>query len=273
MEKKNEENKSMPFYKVLLKNVIWAAVAVLAFVFVVNLLLRVGTNYGKIIAVPDFTNMTVKEAEFEAKTLDLRIDVVDSVYVRRMGRGLVYSQNPKPGTGVKSNRRILLTINSVTPKKVQVPNLVGLSMRQAKAELLSRGLRVGKLIYVEDIATNNVLKQLYRNRELEPGKQIESSTAVDLMLGLNPQDSATFVPNLVGLKYLRAVDVIHDNSLNVANVVFDSSIKTYADSLDAVVTRQTPESVRKAVEEEAGPVSVLKGSEITIYLANDSITK
>ena len=38
-----------------------------------------------------------------------------------------------------------------------MPNLVGLSMRQAIAELQSRGLVLGKLVYVEDLATTNVL--------------------------------------------------------------------------------------------------------------------
>ena len=56
-------------------------------------------------------------------------------------------------------------------KKVSMPNLVGYSMRQAKAELNSRGLSLGKLIYVSDIATNNVLKQIYRNREIRPGRR------------------------------------------------------------------------------------------------------
>ena len=104
--------------------------------------------------------MTVEEAQVQAELHDMVINVTDSVYVKRMKRGAVYRQNPAPGSKVKSGRRIALTINAVNAKKITMPNLVGFSMRQAKAELLSRGLVLGRLIYVKDMATNNVLRQL-----------------------------------------------------------------------------------------------------------------
>lgn len=218
------------------------------------------THHGQELEVPDLTNMKVNEARYTAEMEGLRIEVVDSVYIRRMGRGLVYSQNPKPGGKVKKGRKIRLTINSVTPKKVQMPNLVGYSMRQAKAELGSRGLVLGKLIYVNDMATNNVLRQLLRNREIRPGTSVESGTTIDLVVGLNPEDNETYVPNVTGLKYLRAVDVIHDNSLNIRKLNFDESVKTYSDSLDAVVVRQGP---------EGSSLPIPLGSEVTLYLSAD----
>ena len=239
----------------LLAAVVFAALAVGAYVG-----LNVLTHHGQELEVPDLTNMKVGEARYTAEMEGLRIEVVDSVYIRRMGRGLVYSQNTKPGGRVKKGRKIRLTINSVMPKKVQMPNLVGYSMRQAKAELGSRGLVLGKLIYVNDMATNNVLRQLLRNREIAPGAPVESGTAIDLVVGLNPDNNETYVPNVVGLKYLRAVDVIHDNSLNIRKLNFDESVKTYSDSLDAVVLRQGP---------EGSGTPILIGSEVTLYLSVD----
>ena len=175
-----------------------------------------------------------------------------------MAKGAVYSQNPKAGSQVKKGRRILLTINALHSKKVTMPNLVGYSMRQAKAELNSRGLTLGKLTYVSDIATNNVLRQVYNNREIKPGKQIESGAVIDLVVGLNPTDNQTYIPDLKGMKYLRAVDAIHDNSLNIRKVSFDSNVRTYADSLNAVVYRQSP---------TASNAPILMGSDVSIYLS------
>jgi beta-lactam-binding protein with PASTA domain len=172
----------------------------------------------------------------------------------------VYSQNPKPGALVKKGRRIMLTINAMNAKKVSVPNLVGYSMRQAKAELNARGLALGKLMYVNDIATNNVLKQFYKNREIRPGRQVESGSEIDLQVGLNSSDNLTYVPNVKGMKYLRAVDAVHDNSLNLGRVVFDKTVKNYSDSLNAVVYKQTPEASRSPL---------LMGSDVTIHLSLD----
>lgn len=259
MEEKNKKSE-VSFVSWAVRNAIAIAALVLAVVIGASVLLKVGTHHGKVIIVPDLTNMKVSEAAYTAAGEELKIEVTDSVYIRRMGRGLVYSQNPKAGSQVKKGRRILLTINSVTPKKVQMPNLVGYSMRQAKAELLSRGLALGKLVYVDDIATNNVLKQIYRNREIKAGTMVDSGTEIDLVVGLNSEDNQTYIPNLNGLKYMRAVDVIHDSQLNVRKLVFDESVKNYGDSLDAVVYKQNP---------SASNAPTLMGSEVTLYLTND----
>lgn len=260
MEEKNNRSE-VSFMQWAVRNLLAIAVLVLAVVVASSMLLKVGTHHGKVIIVPDLTNMKVSDAKHLASSEELKIEVTDSVYIRRMGRGLVYSQNPKAGSTVKKGRRILLTINSVTPKKVQVPNLVGYSMRQAKAELLSRGLALGKLIYVDDIATNNVLHQQLRGKDVKAGTMVDSGTEIDLVVGLNSEDNQTYVPNLTGLKYLRAVDVIHDSQLNVRKLVFDDSVKNYGDSLDAVVYKQSP---------GASNAPTLMGSEVTVYLTNDA---
>ena len=256
--KENQETNSGSVFKWILRNIVLAIVFVVALVVVINLLLGMFTNHGETITVPDLTSMSVSEASREAGSHKLRVEVTDSIYVRRMAKGAVYSQNPKAGSQVKKGRRILLTINALHSKKVTMPNLVGYSMRQAKAELNSRGLTLGKLTYVSDIATNNILRQVYNNREIKPGKQIESGAVIDLVVGLNPTDNQTYIPDLKGMKYLRAVDAIHDNSLNVRKVSFDSNVRTYADSLNAVVYRQSP---------TASNAPILMGSEVSIYLS------
>jgi beta-lactam-binding protein with PASTA domain len=177
-----------------------------------------------------------------------------------MERGAVYSQNPKAGSQVKKGRVINLTINAMNPKLVSMPNLVGYSMRQAKAELNARGLALGKLFYVDDIATNNVIRQIYHNRQIKPGKKIESGSEIDLEVGLNPDNNMTYIPDLMNKKYMRAVDEVHESSLNIGRLIFDSSVKDYTDTLDAQVYKQVP-----AKSDEA----VLMGTEVTLYLSID----
>ena len=244
----------------IVKNLLWAFIFFAALLIAATVFLNVVTHHGQTIEVPDLTSMSVDQARREASRKNLRVEVIDSIFVRRMEKGAVYSQNPKAGTQVKRGRRIMLTINAMNAKKISMPNLVGYSMRQAKAELNSRGLALGKLIYVNDIATNNVLRQFYRNREIRPGRMIETGSEIDLQVGLNPSDNVTYVPNVKGMKYLRAVDSIHDNSLNIGRIVFDKTVKNYTDSLNAVVYKQTP---------AASKSPLLMGSDVTINLSLD----
>lgn len=241
----------------VISNLIGAAAFFLGLGIVASLVLGVFTRHGKEIEVPDMTNLTVAQAAGMAAGCGIRTEVTDSVYVRRMAKGAVYRQNPEAGSKVKKGRRIMLTINAVNAKKVSMPDLVGLSMRQARAELSSKGLNLSKLIYVDDIATNNVLKQLYRNREIAAGREIESGSDISLVVGLNPENNQTFVPDVVGLRYSRAVDALHDNSLNIGRLVFDKNVRTYSDSLNATVSSQSP-----GVSE----FPILMGSDIALHL-------
>ena len=256
------------------RHTLLAVVIFYVFIFITKLLLGGITKHNKEIEVPDFSGKTVAEAVEVANKAGLEVAVIDSVYIRRLGRGLVYSQTPAAGGKVKSGRCIKVTINAVSPKKVSMPNLVGYSLRQARAELSTRGLSLGRLIYVKDLATNNVLRQLYRRSEIEPGTPVEALSRIDLELGLNPDDNKTDIPNVVGCKYLRAVEVVHDNYLNIKKLIFDKDIKTYSDSLDAIVYKQSPEHiVHRTVEDiEYEPerrAPVLMGSEVTLYLTLD----
>ncbi len=254
----------------ILRNILIAFVIVVVLIFGSMFFLDFITQHNKEIAVPDFSNMTVAEAEAAAAKVGMRVEVTDSVFAKRMRKGAVRDQNPAPGAKVKEGRRISLTINALNSKKVKMPNLVGLSMRQALAELQSRGLVLGKLIYVGDMATNNVLRQLRGNVEILPGAPVETDTVIDLVVGLNPDtDASTYVPVVVGKKYLTAVDAVHKQSLNIRTLKFDESVRNYDDSLNAVVYRQIPEPLTLSSgedEEKSIPVSVSLGSDVSLYL-------
>ena len=245
----------------IVRNLLAAVVVVVLLITGAVIFLNVVTQHGHEIDVPDFSNMTVPQAVQAASAAKVRVEVTDSVFVKRMKRGAVYRQNPSPGSKVKEGRRIVLTINAVNAKKVTMPNLVGLSMRQAKAEILSRGLVLNRLVYVHDMATNNVLRQLKGNREIEPGTMVDSESPIDLVLGLNDMENKAYVPDVTGLKNMSAVDAVYDHSLNVKDLKFDETVKNYDDSLSAMVYRQIPQP--------SDSVSVVMGEEVVLYLTMD----
>lgn len=229
-----------PVGKWLLKNLLLAVGFFVVLLLITQLSLKLITRHNKVIAVPDFTDMSVADAEALARKHDIRTEVVDSVFVKRFEKGHVFSQNPAPGSKVKKDRRIKLTINSTQTKTVKMPNLVGYSLRQAKTEILSAGLTVGRLSYREDLATNNVLDQFIAGRYVAPGTEVEAESPVDLLLGLAPGENETHIPYLIGFTLPVARDNIFENSLNLGNVSYDETVDSYQDTLNAVVYQQTP---------------------------------
>lgn len=222
----------------ILKNLIMAAIFVVLLIIATSVTLRVITRHGKTVVAPDFSNLTVDQAEALAQDSKVAVKVVDSVFVRRLNGGVVYRQTPKAGATVKEGRSIFLTINSVVPRKVVMPNLYGYSVTEARSELHNRGLNLGTLTYVKDIATNTVLEQRIEGEEIPAGELVVSGSTVDLTVAVAGEDNRTVVPRVIGMKYMSAVDAIHDNFLNVGSVRFDPDIRTYADSVNAVVYKQ-----------------------------------
>ena len=229
-----------PVLQWTIRNIVLALAFLVTLLVVAQLSLRLITRHNKEIIVPDFTDLSVADAKIVAKRYDIRTEVVDSVFVKRFERGHVFSQNPAPGSKVKKDRTIKLTINSTMPKTVKMPNLIGYSLRQAKTEILAAGLTVGRLSYREDMATNNVLDQFIGGQYVAPGREVEAESPVDLLLGLAPGENETYIPYLIGFTLPVARDNIFENSLNLGNVSYDETVHNYQDTLNAVVYQQTP---------------------------------
>lgn len=242
----------------IVRNLIWAAVFVVALVVLASVGLNLITRHGKTVSAPDFTNLSVAQAEQLAQQQHVRVEVVDSVFVRRLAGGVVYRQSPRAGSIVKKGRNIFLTINSVVPRKVVMPNLYGYSVTEARSELQNRGLNLGRLNYVRDLATNTVLGQQYEGRDVKAGDLVVSGSSIDLKVGVGKDDSETRVPRLIGMKYVTAVDALHDRYLNVGRIRFDADVRSYADSMNAVVYKQ-----------DSPGASRILGSAIDLYLTLD----
>ena len=60
---------------------------------------------------------------------------------------------------------------------------------------------------------------------------------------------------------MMATELLHDNSLNIWRSEFDSTVTTYADSLEAYVYGQYPPA--------SDSVSVRRGQSVTLYLSKD----
>jgi beta-lactam-binding protein with PASTA domain len=242
------------------RNLILAAAFIIVLIISASVFLRVVTRHGKTVTAPDFTNLTVAEAQELAHSSHVSVKVVDSVFVRRLSGGVVYRQLPKAGSKVKEGRSIFLTINSVVPRKVVMPNLYGYSVTEARSELQNRGLNMGYLNYVRDIATNTVLEQMVDGVEVKAGDLVVSGSTVDLTVAVASEDNRTEVPRVIGMKYVSAVDALHDKFLNVGTVRFDPDIRTYADSVNAVVYKQEAEGEEKPL-----------GSTVNLYLTLDPL--
>lgn len=247
------------FYKLLA----YALGGVTALLFLTFLILKLYTHHGQTLSVPNFKGLTMEEVYIKAKKSKMRIEVSDSVFNNNLPKGTVIEQNPTVGFKVKKNRRIFLIVNAFNPEKVEMPNIVGVSHRQAEAVLKNAGLEIGRLIHIPDIAVNNVLKQNFNSKEIKEGEMIPKGSKIDLVLGMGLSNQKTQIPNLDNYSLERAKNRILRSALNLGAIIYDESILTAEDSTDAKVWRQYPSYKENKL--------IRLGSTVDVWLTVDSL--
>ncbi len=239
------------------------AVSVILFISIFTLLfLRIYTRHGQALSVPDLSGFSIPEADSLLTARKLRYQIVDSVFNANLIRGTIIDQNPSPEFKVKENRTIFLTINAFNPEIIRMPNIVGVSLRQARAIMETAGLNIGKLTYVPDIAVNNVLQQKFNGNVIEEGDSIVKGSQIDLVLGRGLSNEKTAAPDLIGLFFEQAKERITNRYLNLGAVIYDASFEDAEDSVNAFVWKQKPEYREEAM--------MNLGSSVDIWLTVDS---
>ena len=251
------------FSKVFLKNLL-IAIGIGIIILIISLIwLRIYTHHGQALTVPDLTGLNQKEVQIVTSSKKLRFMVTDSIFYRDLPKGTVVKQNPEPGFRVKEFRTIYLTLNAVNPEKITMPEITGVSLRQARAILEANNLSLGKISYRPDIAVNNVLQQMFEGNVIESGRMIVKGSSIDLILGMGLSNESTLVPDMIGKNLRMAKNLLADRYLNIGATIYDNSVLTQEDSVFAIIWRQKP-----GVEESK---RLQLGSNVDIWLTIDSL--
>lgn len=248
--------------KLFFKQLIMAILIIMALIILLLILLNFYTRHGQARPVPDFTGLSTEEAQQLARKNKMKYVIIDSVYTAVVPRGYIAEQNPEPGFRVKKWRNINLTINAFNPEMVAMPNLIDLPKRQAIALIESAGLTVGELRYIPDLSIDVVLKQLFNGREVLTGDSLQKGSVIDMVLGKGLSNQRTPVPDLIGMNLEPARNRILASSLNLRTFIYDNTISSGDDTINAFVYRQTPE-----FREE---LSLQLGSDVYLWLTIDS---
>lgn len=201
-------------------------VVAFAVLFLAMKILDAFTLHGEEYSLPNYTGLTVKELDEYRLGDQMEFVIIDSVFDERKEPGTILEHNPKPGSKVKKDRNVYLTIVSETPEKVKMPNLLDLTLRQSISLLETYGLKVNKLEYVQDLAKNAVLQQVHKGDVIPPGEEIFKGSKIDLILGTGRRNNSVRVPFVIGKKQGQAREILHKNSLNVGQQYFLDSEDT-----------------------------------------------
>lgn len=170
--------------KTFLKQIILAIAALIILVLLALQGLKMITNHGEFVLVPDLSKKSLREVEETLDKVNLQYSVLDSTnYNPDYPRYSVIEQSPKADKEVKEGRKIYLTINPSGYRKVSVPNVIQVTRRNAESMLKAVGLNIGKVTYINEIGKDMVYYVRYENENILPGFQLPKTTEVELVCG------------------------------------------------------------------------------------------
>ncbi|MBY0479774.1 MAG: PASTA domain-containing protein [Chitinophagaceae bacterium] len=233
------------------------------------------TGFGKSEKVPGVVGQNASAAQKILEDKGFHVALQDSVYVDSIAKLAVVKQSPEPDAIVKKGRTIYLTINRSIPPMVEMPNLIGFSIRSAEMYLQSLGLKLGIINYKPDIARNAVLEQSIKDVAVKAGTKISLGTAVDLVLGSGVGGGEMEVPNLIGLTVNESKSWLSSLSLNFGSVI---PVGAITDTGAAFVVKQNPEPYVEPTPGQKSANKIRSGQLLDIYISavapvKDSLSK
>ncbi len=210
--------------------------SVFAFVLLVFFGLSFYTRHGEGIPVPKLKGLTIEGALIIMKGEGFQYKI-DSVYVLDKPPGMVVEQDPDPGTNVKENRTIYLTIVTQLAPNIELPDLEPYTYREAVATITNYGLKVGDTSYRSDIARDRVLEVRFAGQPIKAGTKLPKGSKIDLVLGNGAGAGDVQIPDLTNQDLDAAKFVIKNNGLALGTVTYQGTI---TDSTSVIVVAQSP---------------------------------
>jgi beta-lactam-binding protein with PASTA domain len=225
------------------------------------------TKHGDYQKVPSIVGKNIDDARKLLEDKGFEVEIQDSLYIDTFPKLAVIRQTPAGDATVKVNRTIYLTINRAQPPLVEMPNLVGFSLRNAEMYLENIGLHLGDTTFRPDIAKNAVLEQLYNKQPIKAGTKIFMGSTISFVLGNGIGNLEIGVPDLVGKQYNQVRSLLRSMDINFTPV-FDADV---TDSAHAYVTRQNPSKYGQASDGSRRYNRIKPGQTIDIWLSTQPL--
>lgn len=169
------------------------------------------------VIVPSIEGKSLKEASEILNSNNLFYEIVSEQYSGQIA-GIILKQIPEAKKNVKSNRPIFITI-SKGKETIDMPDLTGISVRQARVNIYNMGLNIGEIQYTySDI----VPKDTVLSQNIRKGKELIYGDTINLIVSKGPENQV-YIPKLIGLSLDGIETYLMAQGFKLGNVEFIES--------------------------------------------------
>ena len=256
------------FSKVFFLNLLMAIVLLIIGLFVLDKYLDGLTKHGVKVVVPNIVNKKISDLEDHLLNNGFRYQIMDSVWKRKLPKGIIVDQKPAPGDSVKEGRKIYLTINARSDEmiKLSIGSIVnGTSTAREALEYISNiDIEHDSTILVPHDYDDIVLgfKDI-QGKDLKDGDKLKAGSKIWLIVG-HDRGEKIRTPKVLGLPLKEAVNTLKKKLLNVS--VMETRDGACVEGIDSSIARIT-------LQRPACGDDIKIGKEVSIFYSCDTTLK
>ncbi len=198
---------------------LWCAIFVAFFSLMNWVVMPWYVHDGGTVTVPDVVGLQASAARDVLDTAGLQLEI-GGTKSSKLAPNTILSQNPEAGSIVKHGRRIYMVLSGGA-ERVQVPNLIGHSQREAQFMLERLGFRLGT---VTADSSSEFPQNVVMSQSVQPGVMSVSGSPISIIVSSGPVEAGEVsVPDLVGKPLSEAQKLILNSDLMLGKISFQPS--------------------------------------------------
>jgi serine/threonine protein kinase with PASTA sensor(S) len=206
---------------------------------------------GKEVTVPDVKGMSYSEAKEVLEAKGLKIEKADEpIASQKIEKGKIVSQTPSKNSKVKKGRTVRVII-SAGNTELKVPDLKGLSYKEAKTLLSEMGLQISK---GDEVDSDSVAEGLIASQYPSAKTKVDKGDIITVNISKGKKDAV--IPKLVGTTFTSESDVsdiLSKYGYKLGKVSYEESYET-----PGTIIKQSPDAGTTAEKKTSVDIVISK---------------
>ena len=214
------------------------------------------------VVVPNVIGKQIDVARNILLSNNLRVSYSEE-FSAKVPAGQIISQNPEPDAVVKEQRVIALVV-SKGGEVVAIPDLRGLSRKDAELQIKNLGMTLGR---VDEQNSPDVPADQVMNQNPRAPSPIAKGTAIDLVISKGPSPKKVVLPDFRGMPISTAATQLESLKLKQGNIA-----EVASDKLPGTIIAQSPQASAEVVEGAVIDFVVAKNNTLPDGIRQEKVT-
>ena len=207
----NESLKRLLPYALILLS--FSIVLIIVVILIDSFILPSMIRENETVEMPKLIGKNIDDANEMLADLDMKVHKVDYQHSITEKEGIVINQMPQPGQMLKVDRNITLVV-SKGEEKVKMSYLIGQPLRNARVELMNKGLKIGGTDYeFSDLyGADTIIEQSFKSEEMVP-----YGSLIDFVISKGSENQVK-VPQLINTTLEEAKEILIESGLVLGEI-------------------------------------------------------